>query len=65
MTEVKILIQGFTNADTQDSSEEKTCPTITLIKDKNFKLADELRDKIKSKDYYVDDTGKEPIIKKL
>jgi glyoxylase-like metal-dependent hydrolase (beta-lactamase superfamily II) len=38
MAEVKILIQGFTNADTQEGEEEKTCPTITLIKDKDFNI---------------------------
>ena len=33
--EVKILIEGYTNADSKDENggEEKTCPTITLIKD--------------------------------
>jgi len=35
MAEVKILIEGYTTADTKESGEEKTCPTITLIKDKN------------------------------
>ncbi|MDP2736538.1 MAG: MBL fold metallo-hydrolase [bacterium] len=30
MAEIKILIEGYTSA---DSAEEKTCPTITLIKD--------------------------------
>ena len=34
-------------------------------KDKNFKLADELREKIKSLGYYVDDTKEGRIIKKL
>ncbi len=45
---------------------------ITLVKkreqarkEKNYKLADELRNKIKALGYYVDDTGKKPIIKKL
>ena len=34
MAEVKILIKGFTNADSlKDVDEEKTSPTITLIKD--------------------------------
>jgi len=37
MAEVKILIEGYTNADSVASSgEEKTCPTITLVKDKNL-----------------------------
>ena len=34
-------------------------------KDKNFKLADELREKIKSLGYYVDDNKEGKIIKKL
>ena len=36
MTEVKILVEGYTNADTGESGVEKTCPTITLVKDKNI-----------------------------
>jgi len=32
MAEVKILIEGYTTADTIESGEEKTCPTITLVK---------------------------------
>jgi glyoxylase-like metal-dependent hydrolase (beta-lactamase superfamily II) len=36
MAEVKILIQGYTTADTVESEEEKTCPTITLVKDKDI-----------------------------
>ena len=32
MAEVKILIKGYTSVDIKES-EEKTCPTITLIKD--------------------------------
>jgi glyoxylase-like metal-dependent hydrolase (beta-lactamase superfamily II) len=39
MTKVKILIEGFTNADSQSSGgEEKTSPTITLIKDKDLNI---------------------------
>ena len=34
MAEAKILIQGYTSADIKES-EEKTCPTITLVRDKN------------------------------
>ena len=34
-------------------------------KNKNFKLADELRESIKSQGYYIDDTKGMPIIKKL
>ena len=38
MTEVKILVEGYTNADNGESSVEKTCPTITLIKDTNINM---------------------------
>ena len=34
MAEVKILIEGYTTAETGE--EEKTCPTITLVKDKDM-----------------------------
>ena len=37
MAEVKVLISGYTNADSiKQEGEEKTCATITLIKDKNI-----------------------------
>ncbi len=36
MVEVKILIEGYTTTDTVESGEEKTCSTISLIKDKNI-----------------------------
>ena len=36
MAEVKILIEGFTTADTKETGEEKTCPTITLVRDNNI-----------------------------
>ncbi len=37
MAEVKVLIEGYTNADVAEAGgEEKTCATITLIKDKNL-----------------------------
>ena len=36
MAEVKILIEGYTTADTAEAGEEKTCPTITLVKDKDI-----------------------------
>ena len=36
MTKVKILIEGYTAADTVEAGEEKTCPTISLIKDKDI-----------------------------
>jgi len=34
MAEVKILVEGFTSADCE--GEEKTCPTITLVRDENI-----------------------------
>lgn len=36
--EVKILVEGYTNADSkvEENGEEKTCPTISLIKDKDI-----------------------------
>jgi len=35
MAEVKVLIEGYTSAEAVGASgEEKTCPTITLVKDK-------------------------------
>ncbi|MEW6294944.1 MAG: MBL fold metallo-hydrolase [Candidatus Diapherotrites archaeon] len=36
MAEVKVLIEGYTTADAKESGEEKTCPTITLVKDRNI-----------------------------
>jgi len=37
MAEVKILIKGYTTADSASSSgDEKTCSTITLVKDKDI-----------------------------
>jgi glyoxylase-like metal-dependent hydrolase (beta-lactamase superfamily II) len=36
MAEVKVLIEGHTTADAKQSGEETTCPTITLIKDKEI-----------------------------
>lgn len=36
MAKVKILVEGYTTADTAESGEEKTCPTITLVKDKDI-----------------------------
>src|SRR3989339_341831 len=38
MAEVKILIEGYTTADSAESGEEKTCATITLIKDGDNKI---------------------------
>ncbi len=36
MAEVKILVEGYTIADSTDEGEEKTRPTITLVQDKNI-----------------------------
>ncbi len=37
MAEVKVLIEGYTNADSQVlDGEEKTCPTISLVKDEGI-----------------------------
>lgn len=37
--EVKILVKGYTNADSvAESGQEKTCPTITLVKDGDFTM---------------------------
>ncbi len=38
MAEVKVLIEGYTTADSVETGEEKTCPTITLIKDGDNKI---------------------------
>jgi len=36
MSKVKILIEGFTSADTKSLAEEKTCATISLVHDKDI-----------------------------
>jgi glyoxylase-like metal-dependent hydrolase (beta-lactamase superfamily II) len=36
MAEVKILVEGYTTVDSTDEGEEKTRPTITLVRDKNI-----------------------------
>ncbi|MBD3208736.1 MAG: MBL fold metallo-hydrolase [Candidatus Nealsonbacteria bacterium] len=37
MAEIKVLIEGYTTADTATADEEeRTCPTITLVKDKDI-----------------------------
>jgi len=38
MAEVKVLINGFTNEDSAKAGEEKTCATITLVRDGNSKI---------------------------
>ena len=37
MAEVKVLVEGYTNADVEgESDEERTCATISLVKDKDL-----------------------------
>jgi len=36
MAEVKILVPGYTTADSATEDEEKTCATISLVRDKNI-----------------------------
>ncbi len=36
MAEVKILVEGYTVEDSKGWGKEETCPTITLVKDKNL-----------------------------
>ncbi len=64
MAQVKILMEGFTAADATATGEEKTCPTITLIKDKDIimivdpgVLEDQkiLVDKLKEEGLAIDD----------
>ncbi len=38
MAEVKILLEGFTSADSKQEGEEKTSPTITLVKDGDINM---------------------------
>jgi glyoxylase-like metal-dependent hydrolase (beta-lactamase superfamily II) len=35
---VKILVTGYTTADTKNSEEEKTCPTIALVRDGSLNI---------------------------
>ncbi|MFH0854731.1 MAG: MBL fold metallo-hydrolase [bacterium] len=62
MAEVKILIKGYTTAETD--GEEKTCPTITLVKDNGLIIITDpgvlenqkmLVDKLKEEGLTVDD----------
>lgn len=64
MAKVKILIEGYTNADTKDSGEETTCPTITLVKDEDIVMVVDpgvledqkiLIDKLKGEGLTIDD----------
>jgi len=38
MAEVKILLEGYTTADSKEEGEEKTSPTIILVKDGDIKM---------------------------
>ncbi len=64
MAKVKILIKGYTTADSIGAEEEKTCPTITLVKDRDIVIIVDpgvlesqqiLIDKLKEEDLSVDD----------
>jgi len=66
MAEVKILIEGYTSANTEESDEEKTCPTITLVKDKDTVMVVDpgiledqkiLIDKLKKEGLEIDDVN--------
>lgn len=66
MAEVKILIQGYTTADTAESGEEKTCSTITLVRDKDIVMVIDpgvledqqmLIDKLKEEGLTIDDVN--------
>jgi len=68
MAEVKILIEGYTteNAVGAEGGEEKTCPTITLIRDKDIIMVVDpgvlddqkiLIDKLKKEGLTVDDVN--------
>ena len=64
MAEVKILIEGYTTADSAEFEEEKTCPTISLIRDGDIVIITDpgvlesqeiLKDKLKEEGLGVDD----------
>ncbi len=67
MAEVKILIEGYTNADiVEQGGEEKTCATMTLIKDKDIVMVVDpgvleyqkiLIDKLKTKGLKIEDVN--------
>jgi len=67
MAQVKILIEGYTSADNiAESGEERTCPTITLVKDKDIVMVvdpgvlesqDVLKRKLKEEGLGVDDVN--------
>ncbi len=65
LAEVKILVEGYTNADSvAETGEEKTCPTISLVRDKNILMVVDpgvledrqvLVDKLKEEGVSIDD----------
>ena len=65
LAEVKILIEGYTNADlVAETGEEKTCPTISLVRDGNILMVVDpgiledqqiLVDKLKEEGISIDD----------
>lgn len=64
MAQVKILIEGFTSADSGE--EERTTPTITLVKDKNIVMVVDpgclesqelLKEKLKQEGLTIDDVN--------
>jgi len=66
MAKVKILVKGYTTADTAESGGEKTCPTITLVKDKDIVMVVDpgvledqkiLIDKLKEENLSIDDVN--------
>ena len=66
MAEVKVLIEGYTTADTEEDGDEKTCPTITLVKDKDIVMVVDpgvletqqmLVDALKKEELTVDDVN--------
>ena len=67
MAEVKVLIEGYTTADSVASSgEEKTCPTITLVKERDINIVVDpgvledqkmLVDKLKKEGLTIDDVN--------
>jgi glyoxylase-like metal-dependent hydrolase (beta-lactamase superfamily II) len=66
MTEVKILIEGYTTADSKEQGKEETCPTITLVRDKNIVMVvdpgvlenqEVLVNKLKKEDLTVNDVN--------
>ncbi len=66
MAEVKILIEGYTSADSKEAGDEKTSPTITLVKDKGIVMIvdpgvlesqEMLVDKLKKEGLEIDDVN--------